>query len=125
MNKQSIESIFTQVFAELREQLKAELLDELRSELNIAPDRTLTFSEACDYLHMSEYTLRRLCREKRIPHRVYGSEGSKNPRYLFSTARLDAWIREQEEANYRPDQCQKGDEHRSNSTSRSFDRGSG
>ncbi|MFE1631247.1 helix-turn-helix domain-containing protein [Brevibacillus reuszeri] len=69
--------------------------------MSYGTDRTLSFSEACDYLHMSEYTLRRLCREKRIPHRTYGADGSKNPRYLFSTATLDRWIRDQEEANYR------------------------
>lgn len=98
----SVESLFAQVITKLRKELKEEILEELRAELNIKPDRTLTFSEACEYLHMSEYTLRRLCREKKIPHRVYGAEGSKNPRYLFSTARLDRWIREQEEQNYQP-----------------------
>jgi excisionase family DNA binding protein len=95
------EKAFATIIADLKEQLKTELLNELRSELNVTPDRTLTFAEACEYLHMSDYTLRRLCREKRIPHRVYGAEGSKNPRYLFSSRRLDQWIREQEEANYR------------------------
>lgn len=70
--------------------------------LSVAPDRTLSFSEACEYLHMSDYTLRQLIRQKRIPHRVYGADGSKNPRYLFSSRRLDQWIREQEEMNYRP-----------------------
>ena len=98
----SVEFLFNQAITQLRQQLKEEILEELRAELNIKPDRTLTFSEACEYLHMSEYTLRRLCREKKIPHRVYGSDGSKNPRYLFSTARLDRWIREQEEQNYQP-----------------------
>lgn len=98
----SVEFLFNQAITQLRQQLKEEILEELRAELNIKPDRTLTFSEACEYLHMSEYTLRRLCREKKIPHRVYGAEGSKNPRYLFSTARLDRWIREQEEKNYQP-----------------------
>jgi excisionase family DNA binding protein len=95
------EKAFAAIIDQLREQLKTELLEELRAELGAAPDRTLTFTEACEYLHMSDYTLRRLCREKRIPHRVYGAEGSKNPRYLFSARRLDQWIREQEEANYR------------------------
>ena len=95
------EKAFAAIIADLKEQIKTELLNELRSELNATPDRTLTFAEAREYLHMSDYTLRRLCREKRIPHRVYGAEGSKNPRYLFSSRRLDQWIREQEEANYR------------------------
>jgi excisionase family DNA binding protein len=95
------EKAFAAIIADLKEQLKAELREELRAEIGFVPDRTLTFSEACEYLHMSDYTLRRLCREKRIPHRVYGAEGSKNPRYLFSARRLDQWIREQEEANYR------------------------
>ncbi|MFI8711995.1 helix-turn-helix domain-containing protein [Brevibacillus brevis] len=72
----------------------------LRESLSAKADRTLTFSEACEYLHMSEYTLRRLCREKRIPHRTHGADGSKNPRYLFSTYSLDRWIREEEGRNY-------------------------
>jgi len=97
----TVEILFAKAVEELRKQLKQELLEELRAEMNISPDRTLTFREACEYLHMSEYTLRRLCREKRIPHRVYGADGSKNPRYLFSTASLDRWIREQEMMNYR------------------------
>jgi excisionase family DNA binding protein len=96
------EKAFAAIIADLKEQLKSELREELRAEMSIAPDRTLSFAEACEYLHMSDYTLRRLCREKRIPHRVYGAEGSKNPRYLFSSRRLDQWIREQEEINYRP-----------------------
>jgi excisionase family DNA binding protein len=95
------EKAFAAIIADLKEQLKTELLNELRSELNVTPDRTLTFAEACEYLHMSEYTLRQLIRQKRIPHRMYGAEGSKNPRYLFSQRRLDQWIWEQEERNYR------------------------
>jgi excisionase family DNA binding protein len=65
------------------------------------PDRTLDFKEAVEYLHIPESTLRRMLREKRIPHRTHGSDRSKNPRYLFSTHRLDAWVREQEDLNYR------------------------
>jgi len=102
------EKAFAAFIDQLREQLKAELLEELRTELSAAPDRTLTFAEACDYLHMSEYTLRQLIRSKRIPHRVYGAENSKNPRYLFSARRLDQWIREQEELNYRPERVKSG-----------------
>jgi len=97
----TLEKAFAAIIDQLREQLKTELLEELRAELGAAPDRTLTFSEACEYLHMSDYTLRQLIRQKRIPHRVYGYEGSKNPRYLFSQRRLDQWIWEQEERNYR------------------------
>jgi len=96
------EKAFAAIINDLREKLKAELLEELRAELGAAPDQTLTFAEACEYLHMSEYTLQHLIRSKRIPHRVYGAEGSQNPRYLFSSRRLDQWIREQEEANYSP-----------------------
>lgn len=94
------EKAFAAFIDQLREQLKKELLEELRAELGVAPDRTLTFAEACEYLHMSDYTLRQLIRQKRIPHRVYGAEGSKNPRYLFSSRRLEQWIREEEERNY-------------------------
>jgi len=102
------EKAFAAFIDQLREQLKKELLEELRAELGTAPDRTLTFSEACEYLHMSEYTLRQLIRQKRIPHRVYGADGSKNPRYLFSSRRLDQWVREQEEMNYRPERVKSG-----------------
>ncbi|MGV3138321.1 helix-turn-helix domain-containing protein [Brevibacillus agri] len=97
----TIESMIVQAVTTLRRQIKEELLEELRSEIAVSPDRTISFAEACEYLQMSEYTLRRLCREKRIPHRTYGADGSKNPRYWFSTASLDRWIREQEESNYR------------------------
>lgn len=96
----TIESMIVQAVTTLRRQIKEELLEELRSEMAVSPDRTISFAEACEYLQMSEYTLRRLCREKRIPHRTYGADGSKNPRYWFSTASLDRWIREQEELNY-------------------------
>jgi len=97
------EKAFASIIADLKQQIKTEILEELRAELGAAPDRTLTFSEACEYLHMSEYTLRKLIRAKAIPHRVYGADGSKNPRYLFSSRRLDQWVREQEEMNYRRD----------------------
>ncbi|MGN7470377.1 helix-turn-helix domain-containing protein [Brevibacillus sp. SAFN-007a] len=96
----TLEELFAQMLVALRSQLKEELREELRSEMAVSPDRTISFTEACEYLQMSEYTLRRLCREKRIPHRTYGADGSKNPRYWFSTASLGRWIREQEELNY-------------------------
>lgn len=73
--------------------------------LSAASDKTLTFSEACDYLQMSDYTLRKLCRLKRIPHRTVGAEGSKSPRYLFSTVSLDKWKREEEARNYRREEA--------------------
>ena len=92
----------------LEEAIRAIVADEvaaaerrLRESLSVQPDRTIPFSEACDYLRMSEYTLRRLCKEKKIPHWTYGAEASKNPRYWFRTASLDRWIRDREEANYR------------------------
>jgi|GEM_PF-3522238 hypothetical protein len=72
----------------------------IRESLNVQSDVTLTFQEACDYLHMSEYTLRILCRKKKIPYRMNGVDGSKNPRYLFSSSSLDQWKRRQEELNY-------------------------
>ncbi|WFR63064.1 helix-turn-helix domain-containing protein [Paenibacillus amylolyticus] len=65
-------------------------------------DKTLSFSEACIYLSMSEYTLRNLVKSKLIPHRVHGAEGSKNPRYLFSSNSLDRWKRDEEDRNYKP-----------------------
>ncbi|MEV2910830.1 helix-turn-helix domain-containing protein [Paenibacillus larvae] len=79
----------------------AEAEKRILERLSASTDRTLTFSEACKYLRISEYSLRQLCREKRIPHRVIGSEGSKKPRYLFSTVSLDRWAKEEEKRNYR------------------------
>lgn len=73
--------------------------------LSAVSDKTLTFSEACDYLQMSDYTLRKICKSKRIPHRTVGEEGSKSPRYLFSTSRLDKWKREEEDRNYRREEA--------------------
>jgi hypothetical protein len=72
----------------------------IRESLHAAADRDLSFVEACEYLNMSEYTLRHLCRSKRIPFRTHGAENSKRPIYLFSSNSLDQWKREQEAANY-------------------------
>lgn len=75
----------------------------IMESLSLSENRTMTFTEACEYTQMSEYTLRNLCKSKRIPHRTVGAEGSKSPRYLFSSASLDRWKREEEERNYRPE----------------------
>ncbi|MNW48276.1 Helix-turn-helix domain protein [compost metagenome] len=74
----------------------------IMERLSVTSDRTISFTDACDYLQMSSYSLRRLCLSKRIPHRTVGVDGSKNPRYLFSTVSLDRWKREEEERNYCP-----------------------
>ena len=79
----------------------AEAEKRILERLSIPEDKTLTFNEACEYLRISDYTLRQLCREKRIPHRVIGSEGSRKPKYLFSTVSLDRWAKEEEKRNYR------------------------
>ncbi|KHL95374.1 hypothetical protein QW71_13000 [Paenibacillus sp. IHB B 3415] len=81
----------------------AEAEKRIMESLSLSANQTLTLSEACVYLSMSDYTLRNLCKAKRIPHRTVGAEGSKNPRYLFSSASLDRWKREEEERNYRPE----------------------
>ncbi|MEK4854830.1 helix-turn-helix domain-containing protein [Paenibacillus sp. FSL H7-0756] len=78
----------------------AEAEKRIMESLSISDNRTLTIPEAREYLSMSDYTLRQLCKTKRIPHRTVGVEGSKNPRYLFSSASLDKWKREEEERNY-------------------------
>ncbi|MFF2015023.1 helix-turn-helix domain-containing protein [Paenibacillus sp. NPDC058177] len=72
----------------------------LLEKLNISQDRKLTFIEACEFLGMSEYTLRNLCKAKRLPHRTIGTEGSKNPRYLFSKNSLIQWMKEEENRNW-------------------------
>ncbi|NWL89983.1 DNA-binding protein [Paenibacillus sp. 79R4] len=82
----------------------AEAEKRIMERMSTASDRTLTFTEALDYLRMSEYTLRHLCKAKRIPHRTVGAEGSKSPRYLFSTVSLDKWKREEEARNYLPEE---------------------
>ncbi|GAA0382397.1 helix-turn-helix domain-containing protein [Paenibacillus motobuensis] len=80
----------------------AEAEKRIMERIPASEDRTLTFTQALDYLHMSEYTLRQFCKAKKIPHRTVGAEGSKSPRYLFSTVSLDRWKREEEARNYRP-----------------------
>ncbi|MOA44780.1 Helix-turn-helix domain protein [compost metagenome] len=78
----------------------AEAERRILERLSASSNRTLTFTEACEYVQVSSYTLRNLCKSKRIPHRVMGAEGSKNPRYLFSTVSLDRWMKEEEAKNY-------------------------
>ncbi|MGG3282764.1 helix-turn-helix domain-containing protein [Paenibacillus solani] len=73
----------------------------IMERLSATSDRDLTFTEACKHLNMSSYTLRKLCLAKRVPHRTVGAEGSKNPRYVFSSISLDRWKKEQEMMNYR------------------------
>lgn len=79
----------------------AEAEKRIKESLLVASDRTLSFTEACDYIHMSSYTLRNLCKAKKIPHRTVGAEDSKSPRYLFSSNSLDRWMKEEELKNYR------------------------
>ena len=77
-----------------------ELEKRLQERVLVAVDKDLTFTEACEYLGMSDYTLRKLVHAKAIPHRTYGIPGSKSPRYIFSQSGLDRWKREQEESNW-------------------------
>lgn len=92
----SIESSIRSIIAEEVAAAERRILDSLA----VQSDMTLTFQDACKYLNMSEYTLRDLCRTKKIPHRTVGAEGSNKPRYLFSSNSLDKWIEEQESKNY-------------------------
>lgn len=78
----------------------AEAEKRIMERLSVEGDRDLSFSEACDYLNMSSYSLRKLCLSKRIPHRTVGSPESKNPRYLFSSSSLDQWKKAEEAKNY-------------------------
>ncbi|MDT2277866.1 hypothetical protein [Paenibacillus larvae] len=68
----------------------AEAEKRILERLSIPEDKTLTFSEACEHLQVSEHILRQLCREKRIPHRVIGSEGKAGSQSIC-LARL-VWI---------------------------------
>ncbi|ASA20901.1 helix-turn-helix domain-containing protein [Paenibacillus donghaensis] len=74
----------------------------IMERLSLEKDKSLTFTEACDHLNMSEYTLRNLCKTKRIPFRTIGVDGSKSPRYVFRLNSLDRWIKEEEDRNYQP-----------------------
>jgi len=51
----------------------------------------LTFSEAMALLRVSEETLRKMCRQKKIPH-IRTSGKKPNSRYRFNRASLLAWI---------------------------------
>ena len=68
--------------------------------LKVHPETSLSFNEACEYLNMSDYTLRNLCRTKKIPFRTVGAEGSRSPRYIFNSGSLNKWMKAQEAANY-------------------------
>ncbi|WP_025684544.1 helix-turn-helix domain-containing protein [Paenibacillus maysiensis] len=94
----NIEQAIADIVAAQVAQAEKRILEQLSS----VSSNTLSFSEACQYLHMSAYTLRRLCKEKRIPHRIHGAEGSKNPRYLFDSSSLDRWKKDEEQRNYQP-----------------------
>lgn len=78
----------------------AEAEKRIMEKLNVKSDVALTFKEACKYLNMSSYSLRALCRTKKIPHRSVGRDDSRNPRYVFSSASLDQWKKDQEQMNY-------------------------
>lgn len=92
-----------QLYETLVQSAAAEAERRVVERLKLTPiDRTLDLHEAAEYMRLSESTLRKMCREKTIPHQKYGAVGSKNPRYLFSTVSLDKWKHEQEELNYHP-----------------------
>lgn len=93
--------MFAIALQQWKAELKAEILSELRRELEASEDRELTFAEACQFLGVSEYTLRRWCRTGRIPYRVVGAEGSRKPRYLFRLSRLREWKEFEENQNWR------------------------
>jgi len=93
--------LFASAYAAMKEELRTELLDELRAELGAKPDRTLDIRQAAEHLGLSENLLREMCRKKRIKHIPAGAESSRRPHYLFRLSSLDAWQREQEDANYR------------------------
>jgi excisionase family DNA binding protein len=95
-------SLIEKAIAEMVAIQVAEAEKRIMERLSSGSDESLTFTEACEYLKMSDYTLRNLCKTKRIPFRTIGAEGSKSPRYIFRSNSLDQWIREEEERNYQP-----------------------
>lgn len=85
----------------LKDEIKKEVIAELKTEFEAtSSNKTLNLKEAAEYLHMSVSTLRELVHQKRIPHRRYGQEKSKRPKYFFSQRALDAWVREQETLHF-------------------------
>jgi excisionase family DNA binding protein len=95
-------SLIEKAIAEMVAIQVAEAEKRIMERLSSGSDESLTFTEACEYLKMSDYTLRNLCKTKRIPFRTIGAEGSKSPRYIFRSNSLDQWIRDEEERNYQP-----------------------
>ncbi|MDP4095444.1 helix-turn-helix domain-containing protein [Paenibacillus sp. P96] len=79
----------------LRSDIKNELLQEILSELQPAIQQQLyanifDFAEACNYLKVSQSTLRRMLRTTNIPH--YKQRG----KIYFRQISLDKWAQEQE-----------------------------
>ncbi|WMT42796.1 helix-turn-helix domain-containing protein [Paenibacillus sp. D2_2] len=58
-------------------------------------DTMLDVSEVSKMFGISDQTLYSMCRQKKIPHRKFGS------RVVFSSNALEKWGREQDELNYR------------------------
>lgn len=64
----------------------------------IEKETGITTAEASEYLGCSAYTLRQLCREKKIKHyRI-------NSKIMFTNLGLESFVREQEEKNYKSDE---------------------
>lgn len=53
--------------------------------------KTIKIKQAADYLGLSDYMIRKLCRAKQLPHIKAGGV------YLFRTHSLDEWMNKQEQ----------------------------
>ncbi len=63
------------------------------AKIEIDSPQRMTPAQAAKYIACSEYTIRDLARQKRIPHYRIGN------RIMFSCNSLKAWVEQQEEEN--------------------------
>ena len=54
---------------------------------------TIRIKEAAEYLGLSEYLVRKMCKTKQLPHIKAGGI------YLFRKSSLDEWMKRQEDSN--------------------------
>jgi hypothetical protein len=95
---------FDEVVDRLADRLMPDILQRIASQIPVAQDRKMTIEETANSYPISEKLLYRMCKEKQIPHIRMGVIGSRKPKILLSSATLDAWMKEQEQQNYKPAQ---------------------
>jgi hypothetical protein len=94
------ERFFEDLVAAATAEAERRIMERIGPLLAQGNDRTLYIDEAAECLGYSVPLLRRLCTEKKVPHRRAGVEGSRKPKLIFSSASLAEYKREQERLNY-------------------------